>query len=67
MKTTKQNFLSILSSKKPEDMTELIFKNSKIKPITNLVVRIKPIQNLVAENKPVENIVVRNIGYPNNK
>lgn len=41
MKTKKQNFLSVLSSTKPEDITELIFKNSKIKPVRTAVVRIK--------------------------
>lgn len=42
---TKENFLSILSSTKPEDMTDLIFKNSKIKPVKNIVVRIKGFKN----------------------
>lgn len=41
MTDKKQEFLSILSSTKPEDMTDLIFKNSKIKPVKNVVVRIK--------------------------
>lgn len=45
MKSTKENFLSILSSKKPEEITELIFKNSKIKPVRNAVVRIKGFTN----------------------
>lgn len=45
MKTTKENFLSILSSKKPEDITELIFQNSKIKPVKNVVIRIKGFTN----------------------
>lgn len=40
MVNTKQNFLSILSSKKPEEITELIFENSKIKPVRNVVMRI---------------------------
>lgn len=31
MKTNKENFLSILSSTKPEDLTKLIMQNSKNK------------------------------------
>lgn len=45
MKKEKENFLNILSSMKPEEVTELIFKNSKIKPVKNIVVRIKGYQN----------------------
>ena len=45
MKNMKQNFLSVLSSTKPEEITELIFKNSKIKPVKNVVVRIKGFTN----------------------
>lgn len=45
MKKEKENFLNILSSTKPEEITELIFKNSKIKPIKNVVVRIKGYTN----------------------
>lgn len=45
MQDKKQEFLSILSSMKPEDITNLIFKNSKIKPISNAVVRIKGFNN----------------------
>lgn len=40
MKAVKENFLAILSSVTPEEITELIFKNSKIKPIS-VVRRIK--------------------------
>lgn len=45
MTDKRQEFLSILSSTKPEDITELIFKNSKIKPVKNVVVRIKGFSN----------------------
>lgn len=45
MKSVKQDFLSILSSAKPEDITELIFMNSKIKPVKNVVIRIKGVTN----------------------
>lgn len=45
MKDTKKDFLSILSSTKPEDITELLLKNSKIKPVKNVVIRIKGYQN----------------------
>lgn len=38
---TKENFIEILSSAKPEDITDLILKNSKIKPLKNVIVRIK--------------------------
>ena len=41
MKTKKEEFLSILASTKPEEITELILKNSsKIKPIKEIVVRL---------------------------
>lgn len=45
MTDKKQEFLSILSSTKPEDITDLIFKNSKIKPVRNVVIRIKGFSN----------------------
>lgn len=45
MKKEKENFLKILSSMKPEEITELIFTNSKIKPMKNVVVRIKGFTN----------------------
>lgn len=45
MTSKKENFLSILASTKPEDITELIFKNSKIKPVKNVIVRIKGYKN----------------------
>ena len=40
MKSKKEDFLKTLSSMTPEEVTELILKNSKIKTMTNVVVRI---------------------------
>jgi len=36
----KKDFLSTLSSMTPEEVTELIFKNSKVKTLKNVIVRI---------------------------
>lgn len=44
-KTSKEDFLTILSSMTPEEVTELILKNSKIKTINNAVIRINKIKN----------------------
>ena len=44
MKSVKEDFLAILSSATPEEITELIFKNSKIKPLS-VVTCIKGYQN----------------------
>ena len=38
---TKENFLTTLSSMTPEEVTDLILKESKIKTLTNIVERIK--------------------------
>lgn len=37
----KEDFLATLSSMTPEEVTELILKKSKIKIMTNIVVRLK--------------------------
>lgn len=41
----KEDFLATLSSITPEEVTELILKNSKIKMLSNVVVRIKTSKN----------------------
>lgn len=37
----KKDFLTILSSMTPEEVTELILENSKIKIVKNVVIKIK--------------------------
>ena len=44
MNTKKEEFLSTLASLKPEEVTELIFRNSKIKPLRTAVVRINKVK-----------------------
>lgn len=39
--TKKEDFLTTLSSMTPEEVTDLILTNSKIKTLRNVVVRIK--------------------------